>query len=116
MFLFVFSDSVEELLLADGSERLEVDEGLLERLLGGVVLYCLDAKVHLVLGGVRDAVAGEHHPGVHQQHVTQGVAQGVVLLVEDEGPAGVARVPIPGQHNQSVAAVGGLWFSHCHDV
>ena len=51
----------------------------------------LDAVVYLVLGGVGDAVAGEHDPGVHQQDVPQGVAQGVALFVEDGGPAGTQK-------------------------
>ena len=80
MILFVFTDSVQKLLLADGGQGLEVLQRLLERLLGGVVLGSLDAEVHLVLEGVRHAVAREHHAGVHQQHVAQRVPERVVLL------------------------------------
>ena len=78
--MFVFTDSVKKLLLADGGQGLEVLQRLLERLLGGVVLGSLDAEVHLVLEGVRHAVAREHHAGVHQQHVAQRVPERVVLL------------------------------------
>ena len=113
ILLFIITGSLQELLFANSGQRLEVVKSLFESLLGGIVLDCLYPQMHLVLGRVGDAVACEHDAGVHQENVTESVAQGVVLFVKYECSASISGFSVACQNNQSFA-VGffGLTYPH----